>query len=81
MGKKDKSAPSSILENKGILAGIIIIAVIISLAVGMFIGNSFATGTTGGSPAVPPNECGAAVISYANANLISAIRTPPHSPR
>lgn len=72
MGKKDKSAPSSILENKGILAGIIIIAVIISLAVGMFIGNSFAAGTTGGSPAVPSNDCGAAVTAYANANLISA---------
>ena len=72
MGKKDKSAPSSILENKGILAGIIIIAVIISLAVGMFIGNTFATGTTGGITAVPPNECGATVTSYANANLISA---------
>jgi glutaredoxin len=72
MGKKDKSAPSSILENRGILAGIIIIAVIISLAVGIFIGNTFATGTTGGITVVSPNECGATVISYANANLIPA---------
>jgi glutaredoxin len=72
MGKKDKSAQSSILENRGILAGIIIIAVIISLAVGIFIGNTFATGTTGGITAVPPNECGTTVTSYANANLISA---------
>ena len=75
MGKKDKALSSSILDNRGILAGIIIIAVIISLAVGMFIGNTFATGTTGGSPSVPPNECGATVISYANANLISASNT------
>ena len=72
MGKKDKLASSSILENKGIMAGIIIIAVIISLAVGVFIGNTFATGTTGGITDIPPNECGATVTSYANANLISA---------
>jgi glutaredoxin len=72
MGKKDKSAPSSILENRGILAGIIIIAVIISLAVGIFIGNTFAAGNAGGITAVPPNECGTTVTSYANANLISA---------
>ena len=75
MGKKDKSAPSSILENKGILAGIIIIAVIISLAVGIFIGNTFAAGNAGGITVVPPNECGATVTSYANANLISASNT------
>jgi len=72
MGKKDKSSPSSIIENRGILAGIIILAVIISLIVGIVVGNTFATGTTGGITAVSPNECGAAVISYANANLISA---------
>ena len=75
MGKKDKSAPSSILENKGILAGIIIIAVIISLAVGVFIGNTFATGTTGGITVVPPNECGAAAILYYNSNLAPANST------
>jgi len=67
MGKKDQKTPSSVLGNKGILAGLIIIAVIIILA-GIF----FVTGNAGGTPAVPPNECGAAVILYANANLISA---------
>jgi len=67
MGKKDKTPPSSILGNKGILAGIIIIAAIVTL-VGIF----YITGNAGGTPAVPPNECGAAVILYANANLIPA---------
>jgi glutaredoxin len=72
MGKKDKASPSSILDNRGILAGIIIITVIVSLAVGMFVGNTFATGTTGGSPAVPPEDCGKAVVSYFNTNLAAA---------
>ena len=54
MGKKDKSSPSSILENKGILAGIIIIAVIISLAVGVFIGNTFADWYYGGNNSCTP---------------------------
>jgi hypothetical protein len=35
MGKKDKNPPSSVLGNKGVIAGIIIIAVIITL-VGIF---------------------------------------------
>jgi hypothetical protein len=72
MGKKDKSPPSSILQNRGILAGIIILAVIISLIIGIVIGNTFASGNSGGITVVPPNECGAAVTSYANANLIQA---------
>jgi glutaredoxin len=72
MGKKDKMPSSSILDNKGMLTGIIIIAVIISLAVGMFVGNTFATSNTGGTIVVPPEECGKAVMLYANANLIPA---------
>ena len=72
MGKKDKASPSSILDNRGILAGIIIITVIVSLAVGMFVGNTFATGTTAGGAAVPLNECGAEAISYYNSNLAQA---------
>ncbi len=70
MSKKDKS-PSSILENKGLLAGMIIIVVIIALAAIVF-----ATGNASGSSAsdgstIPPDECGAAVMLYANTNLIS----------
>ena len=63
MGKKDKTPPSPVLGSKGILAGIIIIVVII-----IVIGIMYATGNLGGSSAsdgltaVPPNECGAAVI-------------------
>ena len=72
MGKKDKAPPSSILENRGILAGISIIAVIISLIVGIVVGNIFATSNTGGTTVVLPEECGKAVMSYANANLIPA---------
>ena len=67
MGKKDKNPTPSVLGSKGILAGIIIIALIISS-----VGFLFITGNAGGTPAVPPNECGKAVILYANANLISA---------
>jgi len=35
MGKKDKNPPSSVLGNKGVIAGIIIIAAIITL-IGIF---------------------------------------------
>ena len=45
MGKKDKNPSSSVLGNKGILVGIIIIAVIITL-VGIFL----ITGNAGGAP-------------------------------
>jgi len=51
-------------ESKGILAGIIIIVVIIAV-VAIF----FATGNAGGSTAVPPEDCGTAVIKYVNTNL------------
>ena len=67
MGKKDTASPSSVLGNKGILAGIIIIALIISS-----MGILFFTGNTGGTTTVPPNECGAAAISYYNSNLAQA---------
>jgi len=70
MGKKDKNLPSSILANRGIIAGIIIIAAIILLA-GIFL----ITGNAGGTPAVPPNECGAAAITYYNSNLAQANST------
>ena len=53
MGKKDKSPPSSILANKGIIAGIIIIAAIVTL-VGIF----YITGNAGRTAAVPPEDCG-----------------------
>jgi glutaredoxin len=67
MGKKDKNSPSSsILGNKGILAGIIVIAAII------LVGILFITGIAGGTATVPPNECGAAAISYYNSNLAQA---------
>ena len=70
MSNKDKS-PSSALGSTGMMAVMIIIVAII-VVVALF----FATGNAGGSSAsegsnVPPNECGAAVMLYANTNLIS----------
>ncbi len=70
MSKKDKS-PSPVLGNTGIMAMMIIIVAIIAV-VALF----FATGNAAGSSnsdgsTVPPNECGAAVMLYANTNLIS----------
>ena len=44
MGKKDKTTPSPVLGSKGMIAGIIIIAVIILTVVVIF-----ATGNAGGS--------------------------------
>ena len=70
MSKKDKSS-SSVPGSNGIIIGLIIIIVIIAL-IAVF----FATNNTGGSDnAVPPNECGAAVISYVNTNLAAANTT------
>jgi glutaredoxin len=70
MRKKENNTPSSVLWNKGVIAGIIIILVVIAL-VAIF----FATANTGGAAAVPPEECGAAVISYINTNLAAANST------
>ncbi len=71
MSKKEKNSPSPILGNTGLLAGSILLAAIIIL-----IGILFATGNLGGpsasAAAVPPDACGAAVMTYANANLIGA---------
>lgn len=64
MSKEKKTSPSSIFENKGILAGISFIAGILLL-----VGILYATGILGGSAAVPPEECGRTVISYVNSNL------------
>ena len=64
MGKKEKTPPASVLGSKGILAGIIIIVVII-----IMIGIIYASGNPGGSAAVPPEECGKAVILYVNNNI------------
>jgi glutaredoxin len=64
MSKEKKTPPSSIFENKGILAGISFITGILLLVVILY-----ATGILGGSAAVPPEECGRTVISYVNANL------------
>jgi hypothetical protein len=68
--KRDTTPAPSLFENKGILAGIIIIVVIILLA-----GILYATGTLSGSDAVEPQECGRAVISYVNTNLAAANST------
>ena len=70
MSKKVQTSTSSVLGNKGLIAGIIIILVIIAL-VAIF----FATANTGGVAALPPEECGAAVISYVNTNLAAANTT------
>jgi glutaredoxin len=70
MSKKVQTSTSSVLGNRGVLAGIIIILVIIAM-VAIF----FATANTGGVAAVPPEECGAAVISYVNTNLAAANTT------
>ena len=73
MSRKEKNSSAAGFGNTGILAGSIIIAAIIIL-----VGILFATGNLGGSAtadgitAVPPMECGGAVISYFNTNLAPA---------
>jgi glutaredoxin len=59
-----KETTPGILQNKGIIAGIIAIVVIIA---GIAI--VFATSTSGGGTAAPPEECGRSVIAYVNKNL------------
>ena len=71
MSKKEKES-SSFTGSTGLMAGAIIIVAIIAVVALLF-----ATGIAGGSGAtdanaVPPNECGAAVMLYANTNLIAA---------
>jgi len=53
MSKKDNDPASSMLGNKGIIAGAIII-----IAVGFFLaGFFFASGNAGGSATVLPDDC------------------------
>ena len=69
MSKKESS---SFPGNIGLLAGgIIIVAIIAVVALLFATGNAGGSGTTDAN-AVPPNECGAAVMLYANTNLIAA---------
>ena len=81
MAKKDKTSASSIPKkdnpptslisgNRGMIAVLIIIIVILSLAVILY-----ATGTVGGLTVVPPEDCGKTVISYINTNLAQANST------
>jgi hypothetical protein len=65
--KKAAAAPAPILGSKAVIAGLIVIAVVIS-----GIGIIFASGNTGGVSAVPLQDCANAVITYTNANLVSA---------
>jgi hypothetical protein len=67
---KENSPSSSVYGNRGIIAIVIIIIVILSLA-----GILYATGTVGGSAAVPPEDCGKTVISYVNTNFAQANTT------
>ena len=62
-----KPPPSSILGSKGMVAGLILIIAIIAV-VAIFL----ATSNQGGSPVVPPQDCGKNVISYVNTNLVQA---------
>jgi len=71
MSRKDKTPSSPLSGNTGILAGIIIIIVILGIIAMLLATGNAASGNTGISAPVPPNECGAAVVGYANANLIS----------
>ncbi len=71
MSKKDNDSTSSMPGNKGIIAGAIII-----IAVGFFLaGFFFASGNTGASATVLPDDCGKTVISYVNTNLVQANST------
>jgi len=68
--KKKAATPSSpLLGNKGFIAGLVIIALIVST-----VGYIFAT-SGGGVSVVPPQECGANAISYMNANIAQANAT------
>jgi hypothetical protein len=65
--ENNETPPSPIFGNQGMMAGAIAIAVIISLvAIILATGNPLAP-----SP-VPPQDCGRAVISYLNVNLVEA---------
>jgi glutaredoxin len=68
--KKKAATPTSpLLGNKGLIAGLVVIALIVS-TVGYF----FAT-SGGGVSVVPPQECGANAISYMNKNIAQANAT------
>jgi len=65
--KKPISPLSTLLSSKGMLAGVIIIAILIPL-----IAVILTTGNPGATPAVAPQDCGKAAISYLNANIAQA---------
>ena len=76
MKKTDQTSPSSVLENRGVVVGIIIIVAIVTAAVTLLL-----TGNAGDENSlvpnsalntIPPDECAAEVISYVNANLAQA---------
>lgn len=65
--KKKAAAPPPFFRTKGILVGVIVIAIIAS-----GIASLIATGNLGGTAAVPPQDCGRITISYMNANIAQA---------
>jgi len=65
--KEAITSPSQVFANRGIIAGLLLIAVIISL-----VAIITATGNPAASPAVPPETCGTNVLSFVNANLVEA---------
>jgi len=68
--KKKATTPSSpLLGNRGLIAGLVVIALIVST-----VGYIFAT-SGGGVSVVSPQECGANAISYMNANIAQANST------
>jgi hypothetical protein len=71
MVKKDKNAPAPFAGNTWILAGIVVIILILAVIAILLATGSTGSGSPGGADTVPANECGATVMKYANANLIS----------
>ena len=68
--KKDTPSSSSLLDNKKLIAGLIVIALIAAT-----VGYIFATMGGGGVDVVPAQECGANAIAYMNKNIAQANTT------
>ena len=68
--KKGEIPATSVLGSKGMLAGVILVAVIISL-----VAIILATSNPGASPAVSSQDCGRNVISFVNTNLAQSNST------
>ena len=68
--KKDTPASSSHLDNKKLIAGLIVVALIAAT-----VGYIFATMGGGGVDVVPAQECGANAIAYMNKNIAQANST------